>query len=341
MMRRTVPLNEVALTEMSARNKSKTHSLSSSVGKRMMGLRLQVAIIVCTLAALSSVSYVLLGNFGKPLDLHHYRKPKLGDGCYHVYLDVGSNIGVHGRFLLEPKKYPKASKAHGLFNKHFGVPSMRDNRDICVFAFEPNPALKDRHRVIENAYKALGWKYIPIHAGVSDQEGSLTFYHQDDANRGELGFSSDPRSGRKTTAVEVPVIRLSSWLREHIHDRLLPKMVYGASDIHPKVVMKLDIEIMEYIVLPDLLFSSVLCETVDHIFGEFHNLEKFPPVNLKPNEMTGRGGLQLKDVTEKRQYEVNLLKAFHSLRSGDCKTREFQLLDDESYWADGLPLPGE
>ena len=33
---------------------------------------------------------------------------KLADGCYHVFLDVGSNIGMHVRFLLEPHKYPQA-----------------------------------------------------------------------------------------------------------------------------------------------------------------------------------------------------------------------------------------
>ena len=25
---------------------------------------------------------------------------RLGDGCLHVFLDVGANIGVHGRFLF-------------------------------------------------------------------------------------------------------------------------------------------------------------------------------------------------------------------------------------------------
>ena len=27
------------------------------------------------------------------------------DGCYHVFLDVGSNIGNHVRFLYEPQLY--------------------------------------------------------------------------------------------------------------------------------------------------------------------------------------------------------------------------------------------
>jgi len=34
------------------------------------------------------------------------QQSKLGDGCYHIFLDVGSNIGIHARFLYEPDRYP-------------------------------------------------------------------------------------------------------------------------------------------------------------------------------------------------------------------------------------------
>ena len=30
------------------------------------------------------------------------------DGCYHVYLDVGSNIGVQVRKLYQPEHFPNA-----------------------------------------------------------------------------------------------------------------------------------------------------------------------------------------------------------------------------------------
>jgi len=70
---------------------------------------------------------------------------KMADGCYHVLLDVGANIGMHARFLFEPLKYPNATVAHEIFERQFGPSDSRDNRDICVFAFEPNPAHIDRH----------------------------------------------------------------------------------------------------------------------------------------------------------------------------------------------------
>ena len=41
------------------------------------------------------------------------------DGCYHVYLDVGSNRGNQVRKLFEPEKYQNAS-AIQIFDKYFG-----------------------------------------------------------------------------------------------------------------------------------------------------------------------------------------------------------------------------
>ena len=41
------------------------------------------------------------------------------DGCYHVYLDIGSNIGVQIRKLFEPERLWHAS-IHRVFNTNFG-----------------------------------------------------------------------------------------------------------------------------------------------------------------------------------------------------------------------------
>ena len=50
---------------------------------------------------------ITINDGNSTTDDHH----KLADGCYHVFLDVGSNIGMHVRFLLEPHKYPQAKIA--------------------------------------------------------------------------------------------------------------------------------------------------------------------------------------------------------------------------------------
>ena len=46
-------------------------------------------------------------------------KSNILDGCYHVYLDVGSNIGVQVRKLYQPAYYPGAW-ALKVFQEAFG-----------------------------------------------------------------------------------------------------------------------------------------------------------------------------------------------------------------------------
>ena len=41
---------------------------------------------------------------------------KLADGCYHVFLDVGSNIGNHARFLYEPSLYIPKQQSPEIFS---------------------------------------------------------------------------------------------------------------------------------------------------------------------------------------------------------------------------------
>jgi hypothetical protein len=158
------------------------------------------------------------------------RTSKLGDDCYHVFLDVGANIGVHSRFLMEPDSYPLAKSAKGHFDRIYGT--QRDNRDFCMFAFEPNPVHKQRHEMFAQAYEQMGWRYHYIGAGVGDQDGNLTFYHMDGEGYNEWGFSTvkEKCEGRNNQGCEpeiVPVTHLASWIDEHIHQRKLPEVVHG------------------------------------------------------------------------------------------------------------------
>ncbi len=61
-----------------------------------------------------------------PRFLSAFRDPRAGpapssllDGCYHVYLDVGSNVGVQVRKLYEPELYPQAA-VKPVFDEAFG-----------------------------------------------------------------------------------------------------------------------------------------------------------------------------------------------------------------------------
>jgi hypothetical protein len=175
-------------------------------------------------------------GIGPPLGQQQQHKTnKLGDDCYHIFLDVGANIGVHSRFLMEPDSYPTAM---GHFDRIYGT--QRDNRDFCMFAFEPNPAHKKRHEALAQAYEQMGWRYHYIGAGVGDQDGDLTFYHMDLNKNNEWGFSTVKEKcklrGLECRPEIVPAIRLASWIDEHIHQRKLPEVVHGSlSKGGPKV----------------------------------------------------------------------------------------------------------
>jgi len=320
-----------------------------------------LAATLLVLTLFQSRIYFISGNFPSPAspideDLppqaedppqqpRQQRKNKLGDGCHHIFIDAGANIGVHSRFLFEPDKYSDAQKALQIYDQHFGT--HRDIRDFCTFAFEPNPAHTKRHEELAAAYQAVGMRYHPILAGVSDVDGTMSFYHQGfDKNKQENGFRSIKAKDKEQEEEVVPVIRLASWLRDEILDRTLPDQVYGSygDDKAPKVVMKMDIEGMELIVLPDLISSGILCQTVDYVFMELHwwplTLEAPTTSTATVTTSSGlRGGLHLPEGKMSRDFAKHLIQAFHAPRSGECKTTKIDLQDDESYLHDGIPFP--
>lgn len=102
------------------------------------------------------------------------------DGCYHVYLDVGSNIGIQIRKLFEPQKYPNAA-VHSIFDSNFGAIEnrvMQGRTDyVCAVGFEPNfqhtATLKD----LEKSYNDCGWRVsIFKETAVSNHNGKSNFY---------------------------------------------------------------------------------------------------------------------------------------------------------------------
>ena len=45
----------------------------------------------------------------------------IADGCQHVYLDLGTNVGFQVRKLFEPELYPaSAGDSIAVFNRFFG-----------------------------------------------------------------------------------------------------------------------------------------------------------------------------------------------------------------------------
>ena len=269
---------------------------------------------------------------------------KLGDGCYHVFLDVGANIGVHGRFLLEPERYPEAKVARTIFDREFGT--HRDNRHFCVFAFEPNVAHEKRLKQLERVYTGMGWRYHAILAGVSDVGGTLRFYKMHDEGEEEWGFNAVRRKNMRGVdgiPVNAPVIRLATWIEREIHGRQIPNLLSLQSNNSasqtsnhpmenvrpPKVVMKLDVEGMEMKIIPDLIMSGVYCNVLDHIFGEAHFQFGFYPVQLA-NKIVLYDG---------KRAEKHVNEILHFLKFSQHCTTVWERTEDESYLHDGIPLP--
>lgn len=281
----------------------------------------------------------IIGNI--PVTVMQQRQAKkLADGCYHVFVDAGANIGMHARFLLEPSLYPKAWIARKFFHAHFGPEELRDNRDFCVFAFEPNPSHTKRHVEMKDAYAAMGWRYHFFSAGVGDKDGHLTFYQISD----QLGFSAIPKrscgSGQnECPRHEVPVYRLSDWIEKEVRGREVPSQAHGGRGYvtGPKVVMKMDIEMMEWLVMPDLITSGVLCGDIDGALGEFHLQPQWFLYPVTFQDPGGNGGSwTLHNYTEAEAFMHQMLGMIE--RNYHCKTK-LEMRDDESYVDDGMPWP--
>ena len=278
----------------------------------------------------------------------------LADGCHHVFIDVGANIGMHSRFLFEPDQYPLSPFNKRVFNRYFGA--HRDLRSTCAISFEPNPRHAARHKKLEAAYARRGWRYVPIHAGVGPKAGNMTFYTNMRRERKSLGaagpealgigFSSVDREQMRTgtdakynfdsaqQAITRPVVDLATWIQAHVEQRRLPPAATGW--LPPAVVVKMDVEGAEFAIVPRLLQERALC-AVNFISFEWHTTHKFLPLHFvaSPQNITVRTA---SEAGERKRALKAALSAL-SAESGCASHFEHATVDDESYFDDGVPLP--
>ena len=198
-----------------------------------------------------------------------YDAVKLPDlsGCCHVYLDVGSNIGVQIRKLFEPSKYP-GYKVASTFGKHFGMLGSSRQKNVCALGLEANPRHAPRLAEIASAYNARGWRthfLAPVAASIAN--GKITFYpgpvdhdsgydgHDTHGNAtqwwGSTVANKYNREKGSAPPVTVPRVNLADLVQRSILGRAKP-----AGCTNPKVVMKIDIEGGEFDVLPHMLASG-------------------------------------------------------------------------------------
>ena len=246
-------------------------------------------VLQCTLPVATPVGRRLGSGWKKQIPVNStLRDVKLADGCRHVFLDVGSNVGLHLRFLMEGESvFPKSQYLKwGHFQKYFG-PSFAKDPTVCAFAFEPNwkHEAKLRHMVMR--LRAGGRRIEVLHAAASNKPGSITFYHRNGDNSGATGFGASPEvtmckssMGKKCSKMEnntytkesLPTIDLAQFVAEEVVGRRIPPVPNGIapSDARPPaIVMKLDSEGAELLILERMLDLCVLCE-LNFISLEYH-----------------------------------------------------------------------
>ena len=294
------------------------------------------------------VVFVILVNFCVVLLVLYASIPSenadsenLLDGCYHVYLDVGSNIGIQIRKLFEPEKYPDAY-VHAIFNSNFGTikerrrASLENGRVVCAVGFEPNSHHTRYLKEVEYAYNKCGWRVTMMtQTAASDHNGITRFYTDEAYQKMEWGGGILPpnviniavdnvTNKEKPKFMNVKLVRLSDFLKNIVGKRKLPSP--PSKSFPPKIVMKMDIEGSEVDVMPDLIFSGGL-QHINSIMVEWHErLEKLQNRKQAHQQLEGI----IKSLSE---YSTNM--------KGHGGKFDFNLinLDDETYFTSKFGFP--
>ena len=263
------------------------------------------------------------------------------DGCYHVYIDVGTNIGVQIRKLFEPQKYPEAY-VNPLFDSMFGNLTQRLNLSqdgghmVCAIGFEPNSHHTNYLNEVESSYQSCGWKVkIFTETAASDRQGTSRFYSDEAYSNMEWGggilspninkvavTAKDKKSG---SFQEVQLIRLSDFLKNIVGTRKLPSFD-NPSLPSPNVVMKMDIEGSEVDVLPDVLYTGGL-QFVNNLMIEWHD-------RLEKLENRRKAQKQLRFIVRILSEHTKTMKANNSKFNFNLIN-----LDDETYYTSKFELP--
>jgi hypothetical protein len=203
--------------------------------------------------------------------------PALADDCFHVYLDLGTNIGVQIHKLYHPKAFP-GSPVRNVYNRYFGAEPEHRNR-VCSFGWEPNPRWAPMHRSIERHYRDKGTNVTIYSAGAGVEDGWAQFVSDGDLEYKEWGGSVQPfeekgdgGEGPAAAAAARPpgsvrIMNVVQWVIDNVAHRRIPPANVG--DRAPAVVMKLDIEGSDEAVLDGLFKSGALCG-IDFVYTEYH-----------------------------------------------------------------------
>jgi len=214
--------------------------------------------------------------------------------CRHLYLDVGTNIGLQLNRLYRPEILPDNDDGFAsAFDAAFGKAPGRNCR-VCAIGFEPNPRHAAHLEVLQATHNAAGVGVLVIKAAATTVDsGSLTFFTQARRAGGSLHvmggdeaatanpFASNNGHGKPEQAllerVVVPTVDLAQ-IFHRARDALVRQ---NDGRERSMIVAKIDIETTEYSVVPHLIMQQAMC-VPNVVLMEWHS-KMVSPVQLGRN----------------------------------------------------------
>ena len=255
--------------------------------------------------------------------------------CSHVYLDVGSNIGVQIRKLYEPHKYTRASILP-LFDKVLGK---APRCEVCSIGIEPNPKHAARLKKLVGRYAMAGAHVLMLYAAAAAHPGAMQLAvgkSKDELNDKNdwgahlAGNTGNPEAGHTVTVRTVDVFAIIPSVDKSLRE------IHGSSRGASRILMKMDIEGAEADIITPLILSNAVC-LVDSLFVEWHEQKKEFEIDTTHRMRLARDLLHsmfyahLSEENQKRTGGVPRVE-------GRCRTA-LNDIDDETYLMDGQAWP--
>merc|ERR1711892_1328554 len=154
------------------------------------------------------------------------------DGCLHVFLSAGPSSALPIRRLYEPDNFP-LSPTLPIYEKMFGKPDQRNEKEICSIVFEPNTT--SGLEKISVLYSTCGIRVLVLKAAAGHIDTTTRI---DDAQE------------------EVEVVKIAKYITAVVTKRALPS---SAAVTTPRVVVYLGGSLTTQLkVIPDMLVTGAL-----------------------------------------------------------------------------------
>merc|ERR1711892_1472292 len=154
------------------------------------------------------------------------------DGCLHVFLSAGPSSALPIRALYEPDSFP-LSPTQPIYEKMFGKPNQRNEKEICSIVFDPNTT--NALEKISSSYSTCGIRVLVIKAAAGHIDTTTRI---DDAQE------------------EVEVVKIAKYITTVVTKRTLPT---ADAVTTPRVVVNLGgSPTTQLKVIPDMLVTGAL-----------------------------------------------------------------------------------